>query len=558
VAAPLACAWGQERIEGLGELEWYKAIANHTYNYTSNDLERGTDGSIYYAGSYAQSLGIGSIYRADTTFVDTINHSPYIESGFVAKLDEAGNFQWAWILHGDSGSTSHIRDIQPTENGDLWIFGEFAGTLFYATGASLQSPSIHQPNGFLAKLSSRGEVVSMKKIGSNGVLLAGKLFPQNNGEVQLVISNCVFPIIMEEDTIIGDSLSSFMTVIKLNSDGKVRRWGSFYGLAMSEARYIQSAIDSQGNTLLEFRVNGIPSWEPGSVSYRGLQITSQGYHIAKLDSNLDLIWVEPLITQPNGVNALEVSTSGEIYVASNDRYTNQAFLEKYDVDGSQIWNVSTSGSNVSSQDIYISKDAIYWAGYYQCEIQIDTLSFQIGVGTPCTWPAREGFICMLNQHSGRVGWLMSLENKHFSKILAVVDDFAVMAAQVNSPNCTVDTLAILNIAPSVLPYTLLFRLGGLPKFPMIPEKPVLRDSFMEFMISPNPSAGVITIQTTKAWSDDLVLEIYDMLGQRLMRGMLHKTAMPIDLGLVSSQTLLVRLVDEEGKRQIVRRLVLRK
>jgi hypothetical protein len=113
---------------------------------------------------------------------------------------------------------------------------------------------------------------------------------------------------------------------------------------------------------------------------------------------------------------------------------------------------------------------------------------------------------------------------------------------------------IINVFPSELPYTVLLKLK-MPNLPTWPEIPPLEPAFA---LWPNPTQGPISIETDKTWGSETILEIYDMLGQRLMRGMLHKTAMPIDLGLVSSQTLLVRLVDEEGKRQIVRRLVLRK
>jgi hypothetical protein len=445
------------------------------------------------------------------------------------------------------------------QKGELLIAGNFAGLVTFPSGVVFQTYSQWQQHGFSSRLSQQGETKRLTRIGSTGGMVIYNLLCDTNGSNHLVLGT-QFPIIVNGDTVNQDSADTFMAILTLDTSGMIQSWNTFAEGPNSEGGYAQSTMDPYGNLILEFYINGIPSWDSGSVSYQGTTIRSNGHQLAKLNPNLALEWTRRTNSQPYGWgNVLDASPSGEIYFSSDDEVDLLGFVEKYDSLGNLLWVLKARGDGfVSSQDLFLTKDFIYWTGYYQCEMILDSVHFRIGDTGPCTYPARDGFICLINKHTGKVAWVMSegdsLENKHFSKIIAIEDDHAIVAAQINSPSCTIDTLNLQNIAPSVLPYTLLFRLDGLPPFPVWPEIPYVPDSTLDFAMWPNPTNGTFTLQVDESWSPQTQIEIYNMAGQRLWMQRLQGLKMTIDLYGVSSQML--RVIDLPNDKTVTRLLSL--
>nr|MBP6721320.1 T9SS type A sorting domain-containing protein [Bacteroidia bacterium] len=121
--------------------------------------------------------------------------------------------------------------------------------------------------------------------------------------------------------------------------------------------------------------------------------------------------------------------------------------------------------------------------------------------------------------------------------------------------CTIDTLS-LQVTSADVPYNMLLRFDG-KQFPVWPEPiDTIPDSIPEFLLWPNPTNGEFTIQVNEDWGPLTRIEIYNMSGQRLMQQGLDGMRMTISLDLVSSQMLVVRLLDFQSGRKLSRRLIL--
>lgn len=539
---------GQARIDTLPRIGWHKIIGTHIYNSSNHDLESRGDGSIYYSGSYSDALYIGTQTIADTTIQDTAADGPFNSHAFIARLDTAGEFLMLWTVGGDSGSSSTITDITFDESENIVALGYFSGRVHFPSGETFETQTLYQPNGFLARLTPSGALLQLTRISSAGVVLTGSVYPEENGELGVVLAASQFPITVFQDTIIGDSMKAFMSVIKVDSNGMVLNWGAFSEEAQSEGGYSQSTIDSSGNFIMEFYVQGLTPWDSGTVAYRGTTLNAKGYHLAKLDRDLEIDWIHRTNSQPSGwAHVLKTDAQDAIYFSSDDATSSNAFLEKYNSRGELQWSLKSSGETVKSQDIGILNDFIVWIGYYECEMILDTIHFNIGEAGPCTWPARDGFICLVNKQNGEVAWVMSeadrLESKYFSKLVLPQGGGIFVAAQIFSQNCTIDTLSLLNIAPSATPYTLLFQLQGLPPLPESPDTIYLPNLARDFDIWPNPTLGEVRIRTTGSWSTDLVVEVFNAMGQLLCRQALESNQPIIHLEGLSSGVVYVKLRD---------------
>lgn len=84
---------------------------------------------------------------------------------YISKLDMAGNFSWAGMLGGNTGST-YINGLDIDENNNLYIAGHFeSGACDFDPGSGTTNLTPNGQDGFITKMTSAGSFVWAKQIG---------------------------------------------------------------------------------------------------------------------------------------------------------------------------------------------------------------------------------------------------------------------------------------------------------------------------------------------------------------------------------------------------------
>ena len=126
-------------------------VAQWAIAFQGNDQDQATgidldaQGNVYVTGIFFDSIMIGSTLLTNAP----LNNS---YDGFIAKLDNNGNFIWAQQI---SGATNSIYDIAVHDNGDFYICGGFVGTI--SLGGSSFTQTGNNENTYIAKYNSNGQ-----------------------------------------------------------------------------------------------------------------------------------------------------------------------------------------------------------------------------------------------------------------------------------------------------------------------------------------------------------------------------------------------------------------
>jgi hypothetical protein len=561
LTVPLSFVWGQARIESFSGLAWYKVFAGYNYNDMSRDMEQAPDGSIYYAGTYNDLLYIGIENQADSLFQDTLSNNPFYSHGYVVKLDSNGTFLWAWIIRGQVDSHSAVTDIVLDAQGSPWVTGWYQGAVSIPFGGNLTTAGTE---GFLLHLGSRhGEGTHFSQISGDGVV-PQKIFINPQGQTELVLEARAYPISIGNQALpISSTCDPFLTIATLDAAGTVVDHGYVGTSGTARGGYTQSTMDAAGNIYLLLWAHAANSLQlPGELVCAADTTSILGDHLVKLSPDFQMQWIQP--TRPvvtNAVVELEASAQGEVYLAADSYNGGNAFVECHTASGKLIWEVSSAGYLVTTGDIALTHDYLYWGGYYQCDMSIDTVHFKIGEQSPIPWTARTGYLAVVNRHTGKVAWVMSDattdQDKRFGKIVAQEDHHITVEARVTTTLCTVDTLT-LQVTVLDVPYNIMLHFQGM-QFPAWPTpEDTIPTPISGFQMWPNPTTGEFAIKMGTEWGPETQIEIYNMLGQRLMQQEIIDLQTSVSLDLVDSQMLLVRLYDKQSGRKLTKRLALQR
>lgn len=141
-----------------GNILWSKWIAGGNYATVGvtrvvNDVATDSQNNIYICG-----------YINDTTDFDpgageALGLAPSTFTGFVAKYDPNGNYQWVYQLTGGSDCNAH--DVEIDSNDDVVVYGLYEGTLDFDAGgpAAANSSFLNKDDLFLLKLNPQGQYV---------------------------------------------------------------------------------------------------------------------------------------------------------------------------------------------------------------------------------------------------------------------------------------------------------------------------------------------------------------------------------------------------------------
>jgi|GEM_PF-1589992 len=278
------------------------------------------DKNTYIAGSYVNLVDFDpSPAPADTVFRQTA----FAPNAFIAKYDSTGDFKWVNTIDGQQ--LIHIRDMELSAAGDLYVIGDFMDTARFKGVSSLNT---HVSNGvfdvFIAKYDTSGQILWSHSMG-----------------------------------------------------GVAPDWG--YDLT----------VDQNENVIITGSFLVSMDFDPSITGTANISTTmgSPDIFVAKYDVNGDYLWAKkagsPAMDEGHSI---DVNRSGEIYVTGfigdssafdtigvANRGANDIFIAKYDAQGNAIWAQGLGGPAPDKGTVIKENGSnFYLAASYQALAFIDS------------------------------------------------------------------------------------------------------------------------------------------------------------------------------------------
>lgn len=357
------------KLDASGNFLWAKQIGGIDGDYVNNIITDAT-GNIYTVGSHFGVTdfdpGTG-LYNLGATGAQGM---------YISKLNSAGDFIWAKNFVVPFTSFSDISDIITDASNNVYVTGGFAmnvdldpgpGTYTLGSGTSLASNQI-----FVLKLDPIGNFIWAKDI-------EGLNYSGSANSIGLDQSNNIYAVgnffgTADFDT--GTGILNFTAnnenvfILKLNNNGNF-----IWAKPLGDTTTLSSSakVDALGNIYTTGRFVATVDFDPGPFVY---QLTSPNFSntfISKLDSLGIFRWAKSF----SGYTSYGVDLALDQY---NGVYTTGNFYGVADFDPGFGTFTLTSGNNNYS-DVYISKLDNYgnfvWAKNIGCNVEDDARAITI-------------------------------------------------------------------------------------------------------------------------------------------------------------------------------------
>ena len=294
-------------------------------------------GEIAIGGSFASTIDFGDFFLADPTAMD----------GFVAKLDADGHPLWARQVGGDGDQK--VDGVAVDTKGNVVAMGQFEGTIDVA-GQSLNAMGF---DGFLAKLTTTGDLLWAGQIGGSGTTLVRSVAVDSSDNILVAgFFDGTLEIGANKVPSTGN-LDAF--VAKLGPDGSPI-WVRTFGDAAEQRATAVVAADSDSVVVTGYFLGKIDFGLGASE-----QASSYRPFLAKLDAAGMTTWaltfpgsggVKPsAITADAAFNLVftgELSGTVDFGTGSlsNQQNGTDTFLAGVDAQGQNIWSRSTGPTQV--------------------------------------------------------------------------------------------------------------------------------------------------------------------------------------------------------------------
>lgn len=313
--------------------------------------------------------------KVDTTGVYVSNYTS------ILKYDHSGNLVWEKNIAVTGFANVYSLALDSLSN--LYITGPFSGTTDLDPGANVYNLT---SNGsydiFLTKLSSSGNFIWAKGIGSNGMdygtgVVVNKNFIFLTGTFSETVDFNPGPGIFNLTCAGGYDIF----VSKMDLSGNFMWAGRFGGTSYEYGNSVQT--DSQDNIYLSSSFHDTIDFDPGPGVFNMVSKGNLDVFVIKLNSANNLIWAK----QMGGNDVDEVSDM--VMDKHNNFYITGAFKGVSDFDpGSNIYNLSSVGNNdvfisqLDSSGNFVCAGAMGGAGNeYGYAVTVDKQSNLVTIGT---------------------------------------------------------------------------------------------------------------------------------------------------------------------------------
>ncbi len=346
------------KINSSGYFEWAKLVDGATVPMWSKGYHVDVDGAgnVYVTGGYDAT---GDFDPGPAVFNLTAGGG--LINMFILKLDSDGDFIWAKSF--DGSYLSHCHQHVVDDAGNMYLTGEFAGTVDFDPGPGVQNLTHTSSifDGFVLKLDANGDFVWVQPIGggTSWSTWANAITVDDQGNVY---TTGVFDGTMDFDPGPGVSnLSSYgsddVFIQKLDANGDFVWAKSVGGADLDDALSI--TLDASNNVLVSGSFLSVADFDPGPNNFNIFATLGDGGFVLKLDNNGDFVWAKGILSTGGTTNL-----SHDILVDTlNNIFTLGTYTGSYDFDpGTGLHELNSAGGTDSYVLKLDSTGSFAWAG----------------------------------------------------------------------------------------------------------------------------------------------------------------------------------------------------
>lgn len=286
-------------------------------------------------------------------------------------------YQWAYGIGGTS--YDETRGLETDLNGNIYVVGQFDGTVDFDPGAGTTTVSC--PSGqnmmFITKSDPNGNLIWVRTFGASNYLnAANSIEVDNNGNV-FIVGSCGAGTDFDPSPSTYTLGATGIFVLKLDATGNLVWVKGMGGTTGTKAYDVE--LDIAGNVYLVGNFSNTVDFDPGVGTHTVSAAGSPYVFILKLDPSGDFVWLD---TFGNGsgspyASSISVEPSGNIVIGGR-------FSGTIDFDPSA--STAYTLSALSGQSIFIlklnSSGSLVWAnglgddtGYNGggCRVNIDNI-----------------------------------------------------------------------------------------------------------------------------------------------------------------------------------------
>lgn len=372
--ALVSAAYGQQLVSS-------EATQSTGHNY-SLSMQEDAIGNMYTAG-----------YFSDSMIFDSLGFNFSLKSAglydaFVMKTDSNGNLVWAKQLGGKRNDVAYSLSLTPQN--EVVIAGHFNDTMYFNQDPTKYMVSRGDFDAYVAKLTSDGDLIWMKRFGGKGQDQAHCVKVNSVGDIYttgIFIDSADFRPSNQAEWLVSNGVSNGY-VLKLNSQGNLV-WVNH--LASNNTLYSRTlALDNNDDLF----VGGYFSVEADfdrAINTNITKTSKTSFYLLKLNPLGQFEWVTHCTTSEYGsITDIALSDKNEIYTTGtfygtmrlktsdgkNLKLTNESevsFISKYNYNGEPVWvNVLYSGSRNTAYAIAAGNNSnVYVCGYSNSSTDFD-------------------------------------------------------------------------------------------------------------------------------------------------------------------------------------------
>ncbi len=540
--------------------QWAKGIGGSFDDIGESIVVDGA-GNLYTSGAFSATVDFDP---GPGTFTMSAISSSDI---FITKFDASGNFIWAKQMKGNLyGDCSSIK---LDASGNLNACGCFAGTIDFDPGIGTYTINGGSYSSYVLKLDPNGNLLWAKQFSADVIYkldvdVFGNVYSTGGfvGSVDFDPGVAVYNL-----TSVNGYHDAFIS--KLDANGNFIWARQFSSISVDEGYCITS--DALGNTYTSGSFMGTIDFDPSAATLNLTPIGVSDAFILKLDPAGDLIWVKQIGNLDGGFS-LAVDKHNNIYSTS-------CFQSTVDFDpGAGVFNLTSAGSD----DIYILKldsaGNFKWAKRFGSPLQDIARSLSLdGSGNVYSTGTFKGVtdfdpsattytLASVGSDDVYVSKLDSTGNfiwaKQFGGVLADQGYWLTLDASDNIYTVGVYSSSA-NFDIGISNFSLTSNGGGdifihkmSQGFAGIKE---VNSFASDFIIGPNPNAGIVSIEilNNDFVSNDLEIKIINVFGQEVKTQKLISKKQEINLSETSNGIYNLNLL-ENGSLLTSKKIIIQK
>ena len=301
------------KLDSDGNTVWVKTIAGLPGNWVKiQSIDTDSTGNLYLAGTFNGSIdfdiGTGTMTLSSIGDID----------GFVMKIDEAGDFVWAYDVGGSGFDECWNLAVDPT--GNIYVTGSFSGTVDFDPGAGIYNlSSPFSTDAYVQKVDTDGNFLWAFSNSTSNTVEGYDIEIDENGDV--ILSGFFSDGIVDFDPGTGvlnlGGIWSYAYLQKIDSDANLIWAEVIKGFFYSDATIFSIATDADKNIYMTGKFWGSVDFDPGPGTF---VITPDGLDgpeifVLKLGETGNFKWATYFGSDDDdGSHAIAIDDSSNLFV----------------------------------------------------------------------------------------------------------------------------------------------------------------------------------------------------------------------------------------------------